>query len=336
MDIDRQLLNTGDQALLALMIVIIMFGMGASLTTGDFREALRRPKGIVIGFLSQFGWMPLIALGLALVLQLPPEQAIALILIGCLPGGTTSNMFAYFARGSVALSISMTAASTVLALIMMPLLLDLYASNFAARMGEFDPLADGAAGMVIPYGNIVVSLFLVLVPVAAGMVLRRVSPGWAKTAEDTAGFTAIIVILFLLGSVTLRHGSLFLQTPWTLYFAAISVSLIGFALGYASASAWRMRRRECRAISLETGIQNGPIALAVILLSFDEPVRSQMLWLPILYSTFVVLTSSIITLIFRRIGRIDDAIYCNNRVHMRLFGDKYQTHYPQEVGKLQR
>lgn len=323
MDIDRQLLNASDQVLLALMIAVIMFGMGASLTTHDFREALQRPKGIAIGFLSQFGWMPLIALGLALLLQLPPEQAIALILIGCLPGGTTSNMFAYFARGSVALSISMTAASTVLALVMMPLLLDLYASGFAQRIHSTQLTGDAVEGLIIPYRNIVLSLFMVLIPVLCGMLLRRVSPGWAKTAEDTAAFMAIIVILFLLGSVTIRHGGLFLMTPWTLYCAAIAISLIGFALGYASARIWRMRPRDCRAISLETGIQNGPIALAVILLSFEEPVRSQILWLPILYSTFVVLTSSLITLLFRRIGRVDDAIHTNHRVHNRLFGKTY-------------
>lgn len=323
MDIDRQLLNTSDQVLLALMIAMIMFGMGASLTTQDFREALRRPKGIAIGFLSQFGWMPLIALGLALLLRLPPEQAIALILIGCLPGGTTSNMFAYFARGSVALSISMTAASTMLALVMMPLLLDLYASGFAARIHTTQLTGEAIEGLVIPYRNIVLSLFMVLIPVLGGMVLRRCSPGWAKTAEDTAAFMAIIVILFLLGSVTIRHGGLFLITPWTLYFSAIAISLIGFALGYSSARVWRMRPRDCRAISLETGIQNGPIALAVILLSFEEPIRSQMLWLPILYSTFVVLTSSLITLFFRRIGRIDDAIYNNQKVQQRLFGKPF-------------
>ncbi|TVP79787.1 MAG: transporter [Puniceicoccaceae bacterium] len=330
-EIERELLNTGEQALLAVMILVIMFGMGASLTPRDFSEALRRPKGLIIGFLSQFGLMPLIALGLALLLRLPPPQAIALIMIGCLPGGTTSNMFAYFARGSVALSISMTAASTVLALIMMPLLLDLYASGFAARI-DASMLAEGAEqGFVIPHINIIVSLFLVLVPVAAGMILRRFSPDWAKTAEDTAGFMAVLVILFLLGSVTVRHGTLFIVTPWTLYAAAISLSLIGFAFGYGFAALWRVEPRQQRAISLETGIQNGPIAFAIILLSFEEPLRSQMLWLPILYSTFVILTASLVTLRFRKIGADDDAIYRNNRVHQRLFGKKFRTQYPPSV-----
>ncbi len=327
-DIDRELLNSAEQGLLAIMILIIMFGMGASLTPRDFHEALHRPKGMLIGFISQFGLMPLIAFSLAVLLKLSPPQAIALIMVGCLPGGTTSNMFAYFARGSVALSVSMTAASTALALVMMPILLDLYASGFAARI-DASLLAEGAEeGFVIPYFNIIVSLLLVMVPVVSGMILRHVSAGWAKVAEDTAGFMAVIVILFLVTSVLIRHAGLFVQTPWTVYAAAAGVGVTGFLFGYLFAGLWRIEPRQQRAISLETGIQNGPIAFAVILLSFQEPLRSQMLWLPILYSTFVVMTSSLVTLHFRRIGRPDDEMFRNNRVHQRLFGDNYRTAYP--------
>lgn len=327
-EIDRELLNSAEQGLLAVMIIIIMFGMGASLTPRDFREALRQPKGMLIGFLSQFGLMPLIAFGLAVLLSLSPPQAIALIMIGCLPGGTTSNMFAYFARGSVALSVSMTAASTMLALIMMPLLLDLYASGFAGQI-DASMLAEGAEeGFVIPYINIIVALFLVLIPVVSGMFLRHRAPDWAKVAEDTAGFMAVLVILFLISSVTVRHAGLFVQTPWTIYAAAVGVGISGFLFGYGFAGVWRIEPRQRRAISLETGIQNGPIAFAVILLSFQEPLRSQMLWLPILYSTFVVLSASLVTLYFRRIGRADDEMFRNNRVHKRLFGEGYRTPYP--------
>jgi bile acid transporter len=337
MEIDQQLLNPIEQGLLAIMILIIMFGMGATLTPGDFRNALHRPKGLLIGFLSQFGLMPLIAFSLAIMLQLPPAQAIALILIGCLPGGTTSNMFAYFARGSVALSISMTAASTLLALIMMPILLDLYAAGFGEQIDAELRAAGDETGFVMPYFNIIVSLLLVLVPVAAGMVLLRISPGWAKTAEDTAGFMAIVVILFLLCSVTIRHANLFLDTSWRIYAGAVCVGLIGFLFGYLMAGLVRLAPRFKRAVSLETGIQNGPIAFAIILLSFREPLQSQMLWVAILYSTFIVITSSFVTLYFRRIGRADWEVYRNDVVHRRLFGKDYRVSYPEAaVGRIGR
>jgi len=331
MEIERELLSALDQGLLALMILIIMFGMGAGLTPDDFRAALRRPRGMAIGFLSQFGLMPLIALGLAVLLELPPALAISLVMIGCLPGGSTSNMFAYFARGSVALSISMTAASTLLALVMLPLLLDLYASGFAARLDAELRAAGVDTTFVIPRTNIVISLLLVLVPVAAGMTLRRWSAGWAKAAEDTAGFAAIIVIIYLIASAAIRHGRLFVETPWQIYAGAAGVGLAGFAFGYLMSGAFRLEPRFRRAISLETGIQNGPIAFAIILLSFEEPVRSQMLWLAILYSTSIVISSSFVTLWYRRVGRVDDELHRNNRVHKRLFGEDYRARYPESL-----
>lgn len=329
MEFTTQLLYPVDQVLLALMIFSIMFGMGASLTIDDFKTVARYPRGIIIGFLSQFGLMPFFAYLLAVFLDLPPAYAIALILIGCLPGGTTSNMFTYFARGSVALSIAMTTASTIMALIMMPLLLELYTAEFTSAVSVEMQAAGAGAEFVIPTGNIISSLILVLVPVAMGMFLRSKSQVWAKTAEDTAGFMGIIVIVYLIGTAFARHSGLMLQTPGEIYIAAICVGLLGFLFGYWMSRFFSLSPIFQRAISLETGIQNGPIAFAIILLSFAEPVQSQMLWLAILYSTFIVITSSFITLYYRRVGKFDFEVFKNTSIHNRLFGDDFVSHYPE-------
>lgn len=328
MEFTTQLLYPIDQILLALMIFSIMFGMGASLTIDDFKTVARYPRGILIGFLSQFGLMPLFAFGLAVFFNLPPAYAIALILIGCLPGGTTSNMFAYFARGSVALSIAMTTASTILALLMMPFLLELYTAEFTREISAEMQAAGAGSDFVIPTGNIIGSLVLVLLPVAMGMFLRAKSRVWAKTAEDTAGFMGIIVIIYLIGTAFARHSGLMLQTPIEIYISAISVGLLGFLFGYWMSRLFKLSPIFQRAISLETGIQNGPIAFAIILLSFVEPVQSQMLWLAILYSTFIVITSSFITLYYRRVGKFDFEVFKNTSIHNRLFGEEYVTDYP--------
>ncbi len=330
MEFDTQLLYAIDEALLGIMILIIMFGMGASLTVDDFKAVGRRSRGVLIGFMSQFGAMPLVALGLAIVLGLDPAFAIALILIGCLPGGTTSNMFTYFSRGSVALSISMTTASTIMALLMMPILLSLYTTGFTQQLSDAVFAANGEAEFVIPTRNIIISLVLVLVPVAGGIVLRRFSPGWAKTAEDTAGFMAIIVILFLLGTLFIRHGDILIRTPWQLYASAIGLGLAGFFFGFWVSRLFGLQPIFQRAISLETGIQNGPVSFAIILLSFsDSAIRDQMLWLAILYSAFIVMTSSFITLYYRKKGKFDWEVHRNTVVHNRLFGEDYVTHYPE-------
>ncbi len=328
MEFNTQLLYAHDQALLALMIFVIMLGMGSSLTVDDFKAVFRKPRGVFIGFLSQFGLMPLIAFILATVLNLHPAFAISLILIGCLPGGTTSNMFTYFSRGSVALSISMTTASTVVAIFMMPFLLNIYTIGFTSQITASMQAAGSDAEFVIPTGNIISSLILVLVPVAIGMFLKYKWPDWAKTAEDTAGFMGMIVILYLIATAFIRHSALFVQTPWQVYVGAISVGLIGFFFGFFVSRLFGVPPIFQRAVSLETGIQNGPLAFAVILLSFVEPVQSQMVWLAILYSTFIVISSSIITLIYRRMGAFDYDIYKNTVIHNRLFGEDYFTHFP--------
>ncbi|MBE7440174.1 MAG: bile acid:sodium symporter [Spirochaetales bacterium] len=313
------LINPVEQSLLGLMILVIMFGMGSGLTLSNFTYVLKKPKGVVIGFLSQFGWMPLLAYVLATLLQLEPLFAIALILVGAIPAGTTSNMFAYFSRGDVALSITMTVCSTIAAVVMTPLMMKIYASGFAAQV----TLAGGGE-FKIPYASIIQSLVLVLVPVAAGMLLRRFSPGWAKAAEDTAGFMGIIVILFLIGMFLIDpvKRCMMAATPGNVYLGAVGIGVAGFALGYLASTIVRLKPRERRTVSLETGIQNGPLAFAIVLLSFARTpeIEGSMLWLPILYSFFIVISSSFTTMFFRKIGKLDHEIFENQEVQRRLFG----------------
>ncbi|MBS4062537.1 MAG: bile acid:sodium symporter [Bacteroidetes bacterium] len=328
MEFTTQLLYAHDQALLAIMIFVIMLGMGASLTPDDFKAVFRKPKGVLIGFVSQFGFMPLIAFTLAVVLNLQPSFAIALILVGCLPGGTTSNMFTYFSRGSVALSISMTTASTVVAIFMMPILLKLYTIGFTNQINEAMTASGAESSFIIPTGNIISSLILVLVPVVIGMFIRYKWSDWAKTAEDTAGFMGMIVILYLVGTAFVRHGGLLIRTPVEVYVGAVTLGLFGFLFGYYLSRFIGLPPIFQRAVSLETGIQNGPLAFAVILLSFQDPIQSQMIWMAILYATFIVISSSIITLWYRKVGAFDYDIHKNTVIHNRLFGDAFVTHYP--------
>ena len=122
------MLSGFEKALLAILLITLMMGMGTTLDRSSVRSIAKSPKGIVIGVASQFGWMPLVAFGLAKALSLPNELALGLVLIGCTPGGTTSNLFAYFSKANVALSIGMTAVSTAVAVVAMPAVLWLYGS----------------------------------------------------------------------------------------------------------------------------------------------------------------------------------------------------------------
>ncbi len=277
-----------EKALLAVLLLVLMTGLGTTLTGQQFREILRRPKGVLVGLASQFGWMPLVAYGLAAGLNLPTPMAIGLVLIGCTPGGTTSNLFTYYARADVALSVSMTVVSTAVAVVVMPMLLLLYAA----------PLT--SATLDLPFGNLVTTLVVVLVPVGIGIAIRARNAETAAKIERLGSASGIIVLVLLVGSSLIRnHGGLF-QIPAAGYLAAVTLGLLGMALGYGVSRLLGMAPSQRRAVALETGIQNSPLAFALIIAAFPGEEQSKMLWLPMLYALFVLLSASVVTLWFRR------------------------------------
>jgi len=276
--------------LLGVMMMIIMLGMGASLTFKDFKIAFRRPQGILVGLLCQYGIMPFLGYLMAVVLGLPPAVAVGLLLMGCMPGGTTSNIFSYFSKGALALSIMMTVCSTLVAVLMVPLLLTFYGG-----------LLDVSSEYVIPAGNVAQVLVVLLVPTVIGIALRKWNPNVGATIELIGALLGVFVILFLIGSWVPRNWQLLMTTPGAVYFASIGLGLAGMLLGYFLSRALRQDTRRARTIALETGIQNGPLAVLIVTLTFTGTMQQQVLLVPVLYSLFIVLTSSAITVWFHRI-----------------------------------
>jgi BASS family bile acid:Na+ symporter len=284
------MLTDFETRLLGIMMMAIMLGMGASLTFKDFRIAFRKPQGILVGLVCQYGVMPFLGYALAVGLGLPPAMAIGLILMGCMPGGTTSNIFAYFSKGALALSIMMTICSTLVAVAMVPTLLAFY-SGLKGLPAEY----------TVPAGNVAQVLVVLIVPTLIGIVLRKWNPNVGATIELVGGALGIFVILFLVLTWVPRNHQLLATTPWPVYFAAVGLGLIGMALGYGLSKLFRQDGRRSRTIALETGIQNGPLAVLIVLLTFKGDMQQQVLLIPVLYSLFIVLTSSAITVWFRRL-----------------------------------
>jgi len=277
-----------ETTLLGIMMMVIMLGMGASLTFRDFLIAFKKPKGVLVGLLCQFGIMPFLGYLLAVVLGLPPALAVGLILMGCMPGGTTSNIFTYFSKGVLALSIMMTSVSTLCAVVFVPALIAFY-SKLAGVTGEF----------AIPAANVAQVLVVLLVPTVIGMVLRKANPNVGATVELIGSMLGIFVILFLIVSWVPRNYQLLLSTPWYVFFAAIGLGLFGMLLGYFLSRAVRQDLNRSRTISLETGIQNGPLAVLIVTLTFTGEMQQQVLLVPVLYSLFIVLSSSAVTVWYR-------------------------------------
>lgn len=274
-----------EQAMLAAMIFVIMLGMGASLTPRDFVLALKRPQGLIIGVVAQYGFMPLIGFTMALVLALPPPVALGLLIVSCMPGGTTSNIFTYFSRGNLALSVLMTVNSTVFGIVLIPLVLLVYAA---------------ALDLDIPRENIIATLLILIVPVAIGMGLRRLSPNAGAVTEFFGSVLALAFIAFIAISWVPRNWDFLMTTAPTTYAGAILLGAIGIAVGLLFAKASRLHPRDARTVALETGIQNAPLGIAIIVLTFPAGEQQAILAIAALYSLFIVLTATLVTLLFRR------------------------------------
>jgi bile acid transporter len=277
-----------EQAMLLGLLVFIMLGMGASLTPRDFLSALRRPWGLVIGWVSQFGIMPFVAFLMVIILGLTPEAAVGALIMGSVPAGTTSNIFTYFSKGNLALSVMMTTNSTLWALVMTPLALFLYGGRFMT------------AELQIPVANIAVTLFVLLVPVAIAMWIRSRNANVGAVMELLGGLLGIVIILFLIVTWVPRNWPLLMTTPWQVYFVAIFLGMIGIAFGYGAAKAIRLHPRNARTVGLETGIQNGPLAIGIVILTFGGEQMNQILLIPVLYSLFIVFVATFVTFYFRR------------------------------------
>ena len=284
-----RMLTPLETALIALLLVVLMFGMGATLTVARFRDVLSHPKAFLIGTASQFGFMPLLAYLLAKGLALPDEAALGLVVMGTCPGGTTSNLFAHLARADVALSISMTAASKLLGVVMMPICLYLYARPFSG------------AEMPIPYGDIVKTLVVLLLPVALAMYIRsKQGEGFARVAEKVGSISGLTLLVAIAGITVLRNAHLFKTISASMYLAAITLGACGMLFGALVSRAFGLPTAARRTVSFETGVQNSPLCFAILALAFpSQGAELPLLRLPLLYSLFVLIEASLATLAYR-------------------------------------
>lgn len=289
--------NEFEQTLLRIFILIIMFGLGAGLTPKDFGLALKRPYGLIIGWVTQFGIMPLTVYLLVVTVLFqfsPPSEviyiALGALIMGSVPAGTTSNLFTYFSKGNLALSVTMTVNSTLWAFIMTPLAIFFY-SNL---LGLDESLS-------VPPAELVTVIVGLIIPVGLGMLVRRLSSNVGAVLELIGGVFGVIFIPFLILIWVPRNWQLLLITEWPTYTVSIAMGIVGMTVAYLFAKLLRLHPMNARTVALETGINNGPLAIAVIVAVYiDSPGLDQILLVPALYSLFIVIISTLVTLVFRR------------------------------------
>lgn len=237
------------------LLGIVMFGMGLTLKPADFKVVFSRPKDVVIGCISQFLLMPLLAFLLTKLFQLPPELAIGVVLVGTCPGGTSSNVMTYLSKGDVALSVGMTAVSTILAPLLTPLLTLLYAGE---RI-DVD----------------VMSMFLsiikvVLLPIVLGFVINHFFERVTQKVVRVLPLISTTAIVAIVAAVVSANSAKIFTSGLLILVVVILHNLLGYAAGYGVGKLLKLDQTKCRAISIEVGMQNSGLATSLAATHFAQ------------------------------------------------------------------
>lgn len=236
------------------LLGVVMFGMGLTLRGRDFALVLSRPTDVLIGVAAQFFLMPALAWGLSKALSLPPELALGVILVGTCPGGTASNVIAYLAKGDVALSVTMTSCSTLLAPILTPLLTLLLAGK---------SVDVPAVAMFLSIAKIV------LLPIGIGVLINEFLPRLAQRVHDLMPAFSTLAILVIVMGVVVASAQKILDNLGLILVAVVLHNLLGLAFGYGAARLLRLDARKCRTIAIEVGMQNSGLAVSLAQTHFE-------------------------------------------------------------------
>ena len=260
MGIDTIQINFSEGSLLIMNIVIgfIMFGVALDLKLADFKQAIKSPKSFLIGMGCQFLVLPAFTFLMVLIIQPHPSIALGLFLVAACPGGNLSNFLTHLAKGNTALSISMSAVSTVAAIIMTPLNTIFWASRY-------EPTREILKEFSISAGDMLSTIFLMLgLPLVIGMVIRAKFPVFAQKVSGFMMKLSIVVFIAFVGVMLANNFEVFLKYVGVVAIIVMIQNALALLSGYGAATLLKVPIRDRRAISIETGIQNSGLGLVLI------------------------------------------------------------------------
>ncbi|REJ08295.1 bile acid:sodium symporter family protein [Halobacillus trueperi] len=236
------------------LLGIIMFGMGLTLSKQDFQEVFKRPKDVAIGVGAQFTLMPLLAFLLVTILPVSTEVAIGVILVGCCPGGTSSNVMTYLSKGDTALSVSITAVSTLLAPLFTPLLVWVFASQW----------------LPVSAGDLFVSIVkVVLIPILLGLIVQAIFKNKVQATVKALPLVSVISIVAIVAAVVSVNQSQIAETGAAIFAIVVVHNLLGYLAGYGLGKLFNMEPAKQRAISIEVGMQNSGLGASLAAVHFN-------------------------------------------------------------------
>lgn len=236
------------------LLAMIMLGMGLTMTPAEFKLVMKRPKDIFYGVALRYLIMPVVAWGVAKLLALPPELAAGLILVGCCPSGTASNVMTFIARGDTALSVSVSSLNTLLAPILTPAIFLIL------------------GGMIIPVNSaaLFIDIFkIIVIPILLGVSLRLVAGRYVTYIQPVIPAVSVVLIVITIGVVVALNAAKISTVAFIALLAVMLHNLIGLGLGYGASHGLGMSEPKARAIAFEIGIENSGLAAALALAHLD-------------------------------------------------------------------
>ena len=248
-----QLLQQVRPTVINYLLGVVMFGMGLTLNLQDFKIVFSRPKDVIIGCLAQFTVMPLLAWGLSRLFSLDEALALGVILVGCCPGGTASNVITYLAKGDLALSVGMTGVSTLLA----PFLTPLLTWALAGKSVNVD-----VVGMLLSI------LWVVILPIAIGLIVKWIWPKFTEKATDYLPAFSSIAIALIVAIIISANADKLLAGGLLIIVVVVLHNICGLGLGYLIGCLLGLSASKKRAISIEVGMQNSGLASSLATIHF--------------------------------------------------------------------
>lgn len=268
--------------ILAGALFITMLGMGLSLTSNDFKRVLQYPKAILTGLLNQIILLPIIGFALAKIFNLPAEIAIGVMILAACPGGPTSNLITHLAKGDTALSVSLTALSSFITILTIPFIVNFSLEAF---------IAQGTVIQVNIVRTILQTFVIVIIPCLIGMAIHSKKPLFAKAMGKPVRIFSAVVLLLVIVGIIIKEKSNVLSYFQQAGVVTLALNVATMVIGYITAMLLRLNKKESLTISIESGIQNGTMALTIATVILGN---TQYAIAPAIYSLIMFLTGGVV------------------------------------------
>ncbi|MDP4710192.1 MAG: bile acid:sodium symporter family protein [Saprospiraceae bacterium] len=267
---------------LPLALAVIMLGMGLSLTLDDFRRITVAPKPVLIGLVNQLILLPIVAYILIIVFNIQTELAVGFMILAACPGGATSNLISHLAKGDTALSITLTAISSLVTVVSIP---------FIVNFGIIQFMPNGSAMQLNVFGTVIAVVVITIIPVSIGMLIHKLAPAFSQRMERPVRILSAVFLALIILAAILKERAHILEFFQQAGPVALLLNLLTLGIGFYTSRLFRLPQDQSRTIAIESGIQNGTlgITIAATLIGNSAMTIPSVIYSLIMFGTVLVL-----------------------------------------------